>query len=95
MGKIIGGGLPLGAVGGRKDIMSFAESAKVRHSGTHHGHPLATRAGIACMEVMTPDVYRRLAGYGMRIKEELNRWAAEKEWAISNSLLRTFFRRSE
>jgi glutamate-1-semialdehyde 2,1-aminomutase len=82
MGKIIGGGLPLGAVGGPKDIMSFVESAKVKHSGTHHGHPLATRAGIACLEVMTPDVYARLADYGAHIKYELNRWAAENDYPL-------------
>ena len=82
MGKIIGGGLPLGAVGGGKDIMSFVESAKVKHSGTHHGHPLATRAGIACMEVMTPDVYARLAEYGAQIKDELNHWASENEYPL-------------
>jgi glutamate-1-semialdehyde 2,1-aminomutase len=83
MGKIIGGGLPLGAVGGRKDIMSFAESNKVKHSGTHHGHPLATRAGIACMEVMTPDVYARMAGEGAHIIDELNRWAAENQYPLA------------
>lgn len=77
MGKIIGGGLPLGAVGGRTDIMAIIGSGQVKHSGTHHGHPLATRAGIACMEVMTPEVYARLATHGARIKDELNRWALD------------------
>jgi glutamate-1-semialdehyde 2,1-aminomutase len=79
MGKIIGGGLPLGAVGGSKTIMALMGSGKVKHSGTHHGHPLATRAGIACMEAMTPEVYARLATYGARIKDELNEWATENE----------------
>ena len=82
MGKIIGGGLPLGALGGPKDIMALTASGRVTHSGTHHGHPLATRAGIACMEVMTPAVYARLATYGARIKDELNRWAAENEYPL-------------
>ena len=49
---------------------TLTESGKVKHSGTHHGHPLATRAGIACMEVMTPEVYARLSAYGARIKDE-------------------------
>jgi len=52
MGKIIGGGLPIGAVGGREELFRMGEEGQVYHSGTHHGHPLATIAGIACMEVM-------------------------------------------
>lgn len=79
MGKIIGGGLPLGALGGRKDIMALIGSGQVKHSGTHHGHPLATAAGVACMEVMTPEVYARLTAYGAHIKDELNRWAVEHD----------------
>lgn len=77
MGKVIGGGLPLGAIGGRKDIMDVIGSGQVKHAGTHHAHPLATRAGIACMEVMTPEVYTQLTAQGARIKNELNQWALD------------------
>jgi glutamate-1-semialdehyde 2,1-aminomutase len=82
MGKIIGGGLPLGAVGGQEKYMEMNSNLQVFHSGTHHGHPLATKAGIACMEVMNEATYERLNSYGERIKKEINTWAREKNYPL-------------
>jgi glutamate-1-semialdehyde 2,1-aminomutase len=82
MGKMIGGGLPLGAVGGLEKYMEMNTTEQVYHSGTHHGHPLATAAGIACMEVMNEATYKRLNGYGSRIKEEMNQWAKMKNYPL-------------
>jgi glutamate-1-semialdehyde 2,1-aminomutase len=70
-GKVIGGGLPIGSVGGRRDIMeSLTPLGKVFHAGTLAGNPLATAAGRAALAELTPDVYmeisaraRRLAAY--------------------------------
>jgi glutamate-1-semialdehyde 2,1-aminomutase len=80
MGKMIGGGLPLGAVGGRDDLLRLNEEKAVYHSGTHHGHPLATAAGIATLEIMDEDSYNILNTRGEKLKEELNEWAAEKNY---------------
>ena len=80
MGKIIGGGLPLGAVGGRKEYFHMVESGQINISGTHHGHPLATRAGIACMEVMNEASYDQLNALAGRIKNELNELAERKNY---------------
>jgi len=80
MGKIIGGGLPLGAVGGRKEYFDMVESGQISLSGTHHGHPLATRAGIACLDVMDEAAFDRLNGLADRIKNELNGWAEENNF---------------
>jgi glutamate-1-semialdehyde 2,1-aminomutase len=56
LGKIIGGGLPVGAYGGRDDIMSMvAPSGSVYQAGTLSGNPLAMSAGIATLEVLRRD----------------------------------------
>jgi len=83
MGKMIGGGLPIGAVGGSSDVMSVIEDDQVRIMGTHHGHPLAAVAGIACLEALTPDAYTRLNGMAARVRDELNAWSHEKGYAFT------------
>ena len=78
MGKMIGGGLPIGAVGGKASLFEMSTAGLVYHAGTHHGHPMATAAGAACMEVMDKAAYSRLNSYGDRIKTELGGWAKSK-----------------
>lgn len=57
-GKVIGGGLPIGAVGGRRDVMeTLSPIGKVFHAGTLAGNPLATAAGRAALSELTPEVY--------------------------------------
>lgn len=75
MGKMIGGGLPIGAVGGSREVFSVLDKNQVMISGTHHGHPLACAAGVACMEAMKPEAYERLNNMAATIKRELNEWA--------------------
>jgi glutamate-1-semialdehyde 2,1-aminomutase len=62
LGKIIGGGLPVGAYGGKKEIMSLmAPEGPVYQAGTLSGNPLATAAGLATMKVLTQDgIYEQL-----------------------------------
>ncbi len=62
MGKVIGGGLPVGAYGGRRDIMSkIAPEGPIYQAGTLSGNPLAVAAGIACLRGLgEPGVYERL-----------------------------------
>ncbi len=63
LGKIIGGGLPVGAFGGRADIMSVFESpgsGGVTHPGTFNGYPPAMVAGIATLEALSPDSFTQL-----------------------------------
>jgi glutamate-1-semialdehyde 2,1-aminomutase len=60
-GKVIGGGLPIGAVGGRADLMEhLSPLGPVFHAGTLSGNPLATAAGLAALDLLTPDVYMEL-----------------------------------
>jgi len=62
-GKVIGGGLNVGAFGGRSDLMDhLAPLGPVYQAGTLSGNPLATAAGLAALELCTPDAYRYLIG---------------------------------
>ncbi len=73
LGKIIGGGLPVGAYGGRAEIMNHVLPAgKVFQAGTLSGNPLATAAGIATLEVLRDtDPYPRLERLSARLAEGL------------------------
>lgn len=60
-GKVIGGGLPIGAVGGRREIMeTLSPLGPVFHAGTLSGNPIATAAGLAAMNELDGDVYIEL-----------------------------------
>ena len=60
-GKVIGGGLPIGAVGGRREIMeTLSPLGPVFHAGTLSGNPIATAAGLAALDLLDGDVYIEL-----------------------------------
>ena len=60
-GKVIGGGMPLAALGGKRSVMEqLAPSGPVYQAGTLSGNPLSVAAGIATLELATDEVYRRL-----------------------------------
>ncbi|WP_396599647.1 glutamate-1-semialdehyde 2,1-aminomutase [Frigoribacterium sp. R86507] len=60
-GKVIGGGMPLAALGGRAEVMDFlAPLGPVYQAGTLSGNPVAVAAGIATLRLATPEVYARL-----------------------------------
>ena len=70
-GKVIGGGLPVGAYGGRRDLMEqIAPSGPVYQAGTLSGSPPAMAAGIAALDVLreNPDLYERLERLGNRLE---------------------------
>ncbi|MBB1440081.1 glutamate-1-semialdehyde 2,1-aminomutase [Shewanella sp. SG41-4] len=71
LGKVIGGGMPVGAFGGRKDIMQFiAPTGPVYQAGTLSGNPIAMTAGLAQMnELCEPGLYEALADKTKRVAE--------------------------
>ena len=73
LGKIIGGGLPVGAFGGRREIMeTVAPLGTTYQAGTLSGNPLAMSAGIATLTALSePGVYERLEALGRRVAEGL------------------------
>ena len=72
LGKIIGGGLPVGAYGGRADLMDrMAPAGPVYQAGTLSGNPLAMTAGIWALSNLSASLYRRLAALGARLADGL------------------------
>jgi glutamate-1-semialdehyde 2,1-aminomutase len=68
LGKIIGGGLPVGAYGGRADVMDLvAPSGPVYQAGTLSGNPLAMAAGLWSLEALSPRLYRHVGRLGARL----------------------------
>ncbi len=75
-GKIVGGGFPVGAFGGRADLMDQLDNSKgsatVFQSGTHSSHAVAMAAGLATMEQLTDDAHVHMNGLGIRLKKGLD-----------------------
>ena len=97
LGKVIGGGMPVGAYGGRADLMrQIAPEGPVYQAGTLSGHPLAMAAGAATLDLLTPALYEGLERTGARLEAGLRQAADEagRKVAISRvgSLLTVFFR---
>ncbi|WP_218814021.1 glutamate-1-semialdehyde 2,1-aminomutase [Rickettsiella endosymbiont of Dermanyssus gallinae] len=79
LGKIIGGGLPIGALGGRSDIMDcLAPEGSVYQAGTLSGNPISVAAGLATLEMLSvPDFYTDLSAMTRRLVEGLLHIAKE------------------
>ncbi len=97
LGKIIGGGLPVAAYGGRRDIMeTVAPLGPAYQAGTLSGNPLAMSAGIATLNALAePGVYDRLEQAGARLEAGLRSAAEDSEQSIYiarlGSVLTAFF----
>src|SRR6185295_16094834 len=96
LGKIIGGGLPVGAYGGRADLMDLVSPAgPVYQAGTLSGNPLAMTAGLWSLEQLTPKLYASLAALGARLAAGLADAAREARVALQvnafGSVLTPFF----
>ena len=73
LGKIIGGGLPAGAYGGKSKIMDFvAPDGPVYQAGTLSGNPLAMSAGLSVLEQLNDNLYRRLERISSKIENGIN-----------------------
>jgi glutamate-1-semialdehyde 2,1-aminomutase len=75
LGKIIGGGLPVAAFGGRADVMELLDPRRdgsIAQGGTYNGNPLGMAAGVAAMTELTADVYEELNRKGARVCEQLS-----------------------
>ena len=72
LAKIIGGGFPVGAFGGRADVMSVfdptSSGTRIAHGGTFNANPVTMVAGYEAMAMMTPAEYDRLATLGQRVR---------------------------
>ena len=96
LGKVLGGGLPIGAYGGRRDIMAqVAPAGPVYQAGTLSGNPLAVAAGLATLEALDDRVYRQLDVAGHRFAAALAAAAAAAGVPLTvnrvGSMLTAFF----
>jgi glutamate-1-semialdehyde 2,1-aminomutase len=97
LGKVIGGGLPIGAYGGRRSLMDLvAPAGPVYQAGTLSGHPLAMAAGLATLAELTPERYVALEDAATGLADGLADAAAEVGATASvvraGPLLTVFFR---
>ncbi len=84
MGKVIGGGLPLAAFGGRADVMSvLAPEGPVYQAGTLSGNPLATAAGLAVLELLDAGAYAQLSGRAGELAAGLAQVIADAGFPVS------------
>ncbi len=79
LGKVVGGGLPAAAYGGRRDLMArMAPEGDIYQAGTLSGNPLAVAAGLVTLEALEADgVYRKLAARSAQLAEGLSEIAAD------------------
>ena len=77
LGKIIGGGLAVGAFGGKADVMSGYDPrggrGRINHGGTFNCNPLTMAGGVATMEQLTPEAYQKLEALGDRLRAGVKR----------------------
>lgn len=95
-GKVIGGGLPVAAVGGRRDVMALlAPTGPVYQAGTLSGNPVATAAGLATLRLADASVYARVDAVSAQLRGELTAALSAEgvphavQWA--GNLFSTFF----
>lgn len=83
-GKLIGGGLPVGAFGGRTDLMEqfHPESGSIHHSGTFNGNPATMAGGVATLDLLDREVIDRLNRRGDEFRDRLQRHAQEVDRPI-------------
>ena len=97
LGKIMGGGLPVGAYGGRREVMSqVSPLGGIYQAGTLSGNPLAVAAGIACLrQLQRPGTYKTLERLGDQLQQGLRRAAEKANGQITinrtGSMLTAFF----
>ncbi|MBM7707426.1 glutamate-1-semialdehyde 2,1-aminomutase [Chryseomicrobium aureum] len=90
LGKIIGGGLPIGAYGGKKEVMEqVAPNGPAYQAGTMAGNPASIQTGIACLEVLrAPGVYEELDRLGKLLEDGILAAAKQHQIAITVNRIR-------
>ncbi|MBO5056959.1 MAG: glutamate-1-semialdehyde 2,1-aminomutase [Lachnospiraceae bacterium] len=99
LGKIVGGGMPIGAYGGRREIMEMVSPlGLVYQAGTLSGNPIATTAGIETLTALKnhPEIYEELEQKGKRLEEAMKEtWRGKATVNRIGSLMSVFFTNEE
>lgn len=95
LGKIIGGGMAVGAFGGREEIMALYDPSEggpvLAHAGTFNANPMTVAAGEVTMRHMTPEVYQRLSRLGDMARQKLRAVFDELEVPAQVTGVASFF----
>jgi glutamate-1-semialdehyde 2,1-aminomutase len=95
LGKLIGGGLPLGAFGGREEIMALFDPSHgppvIPHPGSYNANPVSLAAGLATLELLSRDTVTRLNATGDRLRAGLSGVFAEAGIPVSVTGLGSLF----
>lgn len=81
LGKIVGGGMPIAAYGGKKEIMDrVSPTGPVYQAGTLSGNPIATTAGIETLKILKahPEYYKQIDESAKNLQMRTERWQREK-----------------
>lgn len=95
LGKIVGGGLPLAAFGGRREIMmNLSPVGAVYQAGTLSGNPLAVAAGRATLQILTNEFYENLENVASQLESGIRPFVEEKGYSFTRmgSMFTIFFR---
>ncbi len=91
-GKVIGGGLPVGAFGGRREIMDhLAPLGPVYQAGTLSGNPLAMAAGLASLRLLSTETYQRLDESGAQLEKGMREIAARANVPVAFNRVGSMF----
>lgn len=95
LGKVIGGGFPVGAVGGREDIMALMDASKgkavVPHAGTFNGNPVTMAAGVRALQMLDRAAIERINALGHRLRCGLHRAFTEMQASAHVAGIGSFF----
>jgi glutamate-1-semialdehyde 2,1-aminomutase len=99
LAKVIAGGVPGAAFGGRADILAqydpTTKGEKIHHGGTFNANPLAMVAGLTTLRIMTPEAYDKIAGLTRRLAKELktvfDEVGVEAQISTAGSLFKVHF----
>ena len=92
LGKVLGGGLPIGAYGGRRELMQqVAPAGPVYQAGTLSGNPLAVAAGLATLRALGDDSYRQLEASGLRFASAVESSAARAGASVTVNRVGSMF----
>jgi len=95
LGKIIGGGLAVGAMGGRAEVMTVFDATQgspvIPHGGTFNANPMTMQAGLATMRQLTPEVYDRINEHGTILRHQLDEIARHYHAPLSVTGTASFF----
>jgi glutamate-1-semialdehyde 2,1-aminomutase len=95
LGKIIGGGLAVGAFGGRADVMNYYDprggKGRINHGGTFNANPVTMAGGVATMQELTPEAYAKLDALGDRLRAGVKRVLSKHKQAAQVTGLGSLF----